>query len=785
MKNLPLVRIEIELDRRKHGFGQATVRDYVKHSAHLQRQVDTLLKEKKPKFSGINPELLLKVTCSNNVGAEEFQNCGLEVIGKEDNNVLILFSTDAELQDFKSKLNAYKKGPQGKNKYPSYNKLFANIENISNLKPEDRIGSKLSAVKIKDSNFYWVDIELWHLGNLSLCRQKIDEIKKFISENKGKVTDDYIGNSIIVLRASVSGHLLKKLLNINYIREVDFPAQPSFNPFELAPLTIDSFPPALSPPSDSPGVCIIDSGIMPGHPLLAPAIGEAVSFPPELGEPNDLNGHGTKVAGIALYEDVLKCIEAKEFAPKAFLYSARVTNENNTFDNEKLITTQIRNAIKYFNSTYGCRIFNISLGDSIRPYQGGKQYVWAAVLDEIARELDVLIIVSAGNYYYDMHHSELENILNDYPKYLFEKEARIIDPASSAIAVTVGSICIEGGPTINIVAPGKGAHLRTIGKHNLPSPFTRTGPGVQNSIKPELCEYGGNQLYDGLTKRIREDRGLSIVTTSKDIPNQLFTTDVGTSFAAPVVACKAAQILRSIGYDISANLLRALLIHSAEYPNGIEDCFKDEEILYCYGYGVPNVNRVLESSDNRVTLFAEASIELDKFHIYEVPIPRQFNSVYGKKKITVTLAFDPPTRHTRNDYLGLNMSFRLIRGKSLDEVVNAFLPKKQVANGFSPQIPKANNCDMYPTPHWREKGTVQKAVFSAKKKLEYGDTYYLVVRCENKWVSFENIKQKYAVVLTIEHEDTEVKLYSEIEARINESIRISEKVRVKRVRLRR
>ena len=50
------------------------------------------------------------------------------------------------------------------------------------------------------------------------------------------------------------------------------------------------------------------------------------------------------------------------FIPQLRLFSARVLNENNEFDDEDLITTQMRQAIEYFRNTYGCRVFNASLG---------------------------------------------------------------------------------------------------------------------------------------------------------------------------------------------------------------------------------------------------------------------------------------------------------------------------------------------------------------------------------------------------------------------------------------
>ncbi|GLB59180.1 S8 family peptidase [Cytobacillus sp. NCCP-133] len=780
--NLPLVRIDVEYDRRKHGFGNASSRNYNTHATKINNDVVELLNEtKKNETKGLNPELILKISYANKIQADELRKCDLEVIGEDSNNALILFASDKELTEFRARLAQYQNGPKEGNKHPSYNQVFANIETVSTLTPQDRIGPKLSKIEIKNNDTYWVDIELWHLGSRQLCNEKIEEVRKIILTNQGRVTDNYIGKSIVVLRANLTGELVKILLEDSIVRLIDIPPKPYFNPREISNLTIDSFPEVIPPDPESTGVCVIDSGVMEGHPMIGPALGDSVSFPTEIGEPTDKEGHGTKVSGLALYGDVLKCINDGVFKPQARLFSARVTNEYNSFDDEKLITTQMRDAINYFYHEYGCRIFNISLGDSEKPYVEGKQTYWAATLDELIRELDIVVIVSAGNYFYD---GEIEeNVLSEYPTYLFDEKARIIDPASAALAITVGSYCaFESGPTVNLFRKETRVDARVIGKENHPSPFTRTGPGVQGSIKPELCEYGGNLIFDGLIGRINVDRALSVVSTSKELPNELFTTDIGTSFAAPVSTYKASRIL-NVFKGASANLVRAILVHSAEYPKGIDDTFTEDELLKMYGYGVAQVERFLTSNNQRVTLFAETTIELDKFHIFEVPIPKDFNEVRGKRFICATLAFDPPTRHTRLDYLGITMSYRLIRGKGIDEVVNFFKPKNQVDTDLDERVPSANNCKLIPTPTVREKCTVQKSTFTASNPLDYGDTYYLVVRCESKWATEEVSPQKYALVVTLEHTKEEVDLYTEISQRVQESISLRERVRVKKVRV--
>ena len=79
-----------------------------------------------------------------------------------------------------------------------------------------------------------------------------------------------------------------------------------------------------------------------------------------------------------------------------------------------------------------------------------------------------------------------------------------------------------------------------------PAPFTRAGFGVGGAMKPELCDDGGNTFYDGLTESTSRKPESGVMTMSSRYLDGLFTTDVGTSYAAPLVAHKAALLLRAM-----------------------------------------------------------------------------------------------------------------------------------------------------------------------------------------------------------------------------------------------
>jgi hypothetical protein len=262
---------------------------------------------------------------------------------------------------------------------------------------------------------------------------------------------------------------------------------------------------------------------------------------------------------------------------------------------------------------------------------------------------------------------------------------------------------------------------------------------------------------------------------NREYVQRLFNTDNGTSYAAPKVAHMAAQLYGSFP-DVSANLIRALLAASAEVPQAAMELLNPldpKALLRICGYGKPNLEFASSSDEARVVLYAESQIAFDNFHIYEVPIPEEFIQEKGTRRISVSLAYDPPVRHTRFDYLGVKMSFRLIRGKPLDEIAETFRQRGRDEEEVDRLSSTSYDCSMEPKPSIREGGTLQKGTFTMRRapQTDYGDTYYLVVRCEKKWARDEHGPQRYAVVVTIDH-TAEIDLYNRIRERVQAAIRV-------------
>src|SRR5450432_762057 len=561
LPHLILPRAEVSLERRKRpGFGSIPPREYSQHSEFLSGAVKNVLANKnQPAVKGVDPALIFKVRTVSNVADEDWASAGLTVLGTDDDKTVVLFASDGELQEFKRRLSEYSKGVSKDQKNPSYSSLIAAIEDLGSLTPEDRLGSVLkeegfaSSANFSEQSIYRLDVELWGVGDQANRAARINEIEAYMHSRGGSILDRYVGRSMTLFRVSASGAIIKWLLELDSVESVERPPSPDLITTPLLELTLTDLGIASAPPENSSHVAIIDSGLTSGHPLAAAAIGVSIGVPESLGTA-DVLGHGTKVAGIALYGDVGQCAREKNFSPELVIHSAKVVNDNGKFDDAKLVANIMREAIVAL-SQKGCRVFNLSLGDRRMIYDDRKPGPWAAVLDELCRELNIVVTVSTGNLEYNPGPQNGDMHVTKYPAYLLDPSSRLLEPAVAAITITVGSLA-------RIAAvPGNGAEnvgTLPVAGANEPSPFTRCGPGVMGAVKPDLCDFGGNLLFDSAAGSATKHDSCSVLTLSHQYLTRLLTADAGTSLAAPAVAHKAAQLLKTFP-DASANLLRALL----------------------------------------------------------------------------------------------------------------------------------------------------------------------------------------------------------------------------------
>jgi len=218
---------------------------------------------------------------------------------------------------------------------------------------------------------------------------------------------------------------------------------------------------------------------------------------------------------------------------------------NPVFPADKRPEQIVKEAIEFFHNHYHCRVFNLSLGDSDYVYGGGRQMTWAGMIDQLARDLDVVIIVSTGNNYPALpDFTDRDDLCQKVRNQLLNPDNRLIDPATSALAITVGSIARSATPF-----QATGITALAVGDSGMMSAFMRTGKGVNGAVKPEFVDYGGNfsvsQSLRGQSAWREKDRELMEPTLSHT-NEKVFRGFSGTSFAAPHVTHYAARVERSL-----------------------------------------------------------------------------------------------------------------------------------------------------------------------------------------------------------------------------------------------
>ncbi len=804
LEHLELPQWQQALPKRKQSGGKIPARgDRKGHGQTLLAQAEQIANRlqvrKKTAPQGINPKLIFKLQLHHQgyLDEEELGRMGLRMLAKDAKRVIVVFPNEDSLKELRRRLGAYARAEQ-------YSGL-AVIEGITEIAPEDRIGTRLRDEPLLDDEIVALDIELWHSGNRQESKQRVNEIENFLKQQMLAVTDWWIGENLCLLRAKVTASVLPTLLGIDYVKEIERRPSPSFEMLEMAKLDVSQLTIEANVPDDLIGVLILDSGVMQQHPLIGPALGDAQVFPDRLRErisesaadgDEKTGGHGTAVGGIAIYHDIGECIATRNFSPSAQLFSARVTDNNNEYDEGELLEHQLETAINYFLENYPTvKVINISLGDQKLVYTDGSyQFRLAAAIDELAykhRDREIVFVISAGNFF----PSELEDedILGEYPAYLLDSdEARVISPATAALAITVGGLSYGPGRDRHQFHE-QGIERLVAGEKGWPSPFTRIGLGVDGAIKPEVVDYAGDLRFERGSIRTNSSDYAGVPTTAKNFAppdGRLFRTVAGTSFAAPRVANLAARLFREFP-TASSNLIRALIVDSARLPTNRPPVFSEKEsweknLLRVYGYGQPDFTRARWSDTNETLLMTDGLIDLDSFQIFTLPsLPEEFLTAKGSGYICVTLAFDPPTRHTRGDsYLGVTMEFALFRNISPEDIADALrkwdIEEKE--NWEDSDIPalkhlKSNEIDLKPGKNLRKCGTLQKGLLRVSKaSWRYdGNPLYLAVICQRKWALAETTNQRFAVVVSLLHENSEVNIYE----RVSQQTQISQRVRVK------
>ena len=546
-----------------------------------------------------------------------------------------------------------------------------------------------------------------------------------------------------------------------------------------------------------PHVCLLDTGVNRGHRLLGPALAanDLHTVEPAWGT-NDTNGHGTRMAGLALAGDLTPLLAGSnslEFNHRLesvkLLPSVGATGTNPLHHGYLTAEAVARPEI---TAPSRPRIFGMAV--TARDNRDrGRPSAWSAAIDSLAIDANGnganprLLVVSAGN---------IEDI-NAWSRYPASNDTDSVhDPAQAWNALTVGAYT----ELVQITEADASGYTPVASKGGL-SPFSTTSLTWQQHwpLKPDVVFEGGNAAKDSISAVWMHS--LSLLTTHHQPANRSFTTANATSAATALASRMAAQIMAEY-HDLWPETVRALIVHSAEWtdamkcaslPQSGNPSKRDyQRMIRRCGFGVPNLDRALWSLANSLTMVVQESLHpfkretgkqptLRDMHLHNLPWPRDVLEDMGETQVEmrVTLSYfiEPnPSRRGRSRYRYESHGLRFDVKRPL-ESIDDFRNRINAAARDEEEGTRRSGDD----PLWligkqnRHRGSLHGDIWRGSA-AELASRGYIAVYPSLGWwktrTMLERYNQaaRYALIVSIRAPESSVDLYAEVADQIRVSV---------------
>ncbi len=595
------------------------------HVASLKSSLETAIEEAAVVRAGRDPDLLtgtwgfyldFLIPAGSEVAGEllESKRKGIELVSfrpasVNDLAVATVFVPDDAANHYLEKLEAYrtqdtkprppkKPGIAPKPPRPKNEDLIARIDRVSLAAVRSLYTDDPSMFPGPDEEIWW---ELWiRRGSVEAFHTVANGLGLPVQQD-GLVFPD---REVRLVYCDLHG-LGKLYLNSSSIAEIrrakDTPAEFLRWPnTEQSQWSLDLAGRVIAPSGDV-SVCVLDTGVTREHPLLAPAIDsrDVHQYDPAW-QGGDHRGHGTNMAGTAIYGDLLPllesstpvvlthCLESVKVLPDAGenepkLYGA-ITKES--VARAELGAPDRRRAV--------CLAVTSDIGTN-----RGRPSSWSAAVDQLCfgdESIRRLVLISAGNIRDGISQK-------DYPAR--NDTEPVENPGQAWNAITVGAFTEK-----TVISDPSFAGWEPVAPDGELSPGSRTSVGWERQwpIKPEVLMEGGNWASSGDLCDCPDDLGL--LTTYRDPTTRHFDIFRETSAATALASNLAGRITAAMPRRWPETI-RALLVHSAEWTPAMKRQFdgartetQKRALLRKYGYGVPSYDRAVLSAANDLTLIA-------------------------------------------------------------------------------------------------------------------------------------------------------------------------------------
>lgn len=406
------------------------------------------------------------------------------------------------------------------------------------------------------------------------------------------------------------------------------------------------------PGETAPAICLLDSGANRAHPLIEPALSAADqhAYDDAWGVDDSANwsGHGTAMAGVALYGDLEA--ELTNSAPLPIRHRLETvkilppTGENGPELYGAI--TEVGISKVELSSPRRHRVFCMAVTSEIGLGRG-RPSSWSAAIDQLAYGAGTrrrLIVLAAGNLRDDITATEYPD-RND----LAEAES----PAQAWNALVAGA-CTE---KITITHADFDGWMPVAHAGDL-CPTSRTS-GIwdrQWPIRPDVVFEGGNLAHDGVNPATAID-DLQLLTTHYR-PNLRLLDSFGDTSAATALASRLCVQIMTSRPELWPETVRALVVHSAEWTPIMRGYFDQARsqvqkmaLLRRYGWGVPSLQRAVYSASNDATLMVEdallpfrregSTIKTRDMNLHNLPWPHAELHALGHQdvELRITLSY--------------------------------------------------------------------------------------------------------------------------------------------------
>lgn len=535
-----------------------------------------------------------------------------------------------------------------------------------------------------------------------------------------------------------------------------------------------------------PYICILDTGSNISHPLITPFIQEIDQFTvnPEW-SPTDDDGHGTEMAGLAVWGDLTEPLSISEQVRiNHRIESVKLLRYPNDNEGRHLgIITADGISLPEIEHHDRTRIFAMALS-STDGRDRGRPSAWSSTVDSLAADYlgdnlsPRLIIICAGNTGQNL------SSLTDYPTY--NELQDIHDPGQSWNALTVGAYTEKTN-----ITEDDASEYSPLAPYGGLSPYSTTSVRWDKSmpIKPEIVFEGGNIGVDEIG--CIGIPSLKLLTVHHKVTERHFTTFDATSAATALASKFAAEIYAQYP-SLWPETVRALIVHSAQwteamkkqFKHGATDRQKAQHLVRCVGFGVPSLKKSLWSLNNSLSLIVEDELQpyeklkgkspsTRDMHLHDLPWPKESLQKLGEVqvKMTVTLSYfiepNPSSRNVSGKYSYPSHQLRFDVKRPTESTKEFQGRVSRIARGVEEGTGKAPSDPNWLLGDFRHKGSIHKDewIGTATDLADRGQiSVYPAMgwwRTRTKLQQWDK-KARYSLVISIAVPEIDVDLYTEI-----------------------